>query len=271
VVAIRLVDTHCHLDFHVFNLDRDEVVRRAREAGVIRIVNPGIDITTSELALELVAEFSEVYAAVGIHPNELKTMEIFHGGVLKELLGCPKVVAVGEIGLDYYREKSSRNLQVRAFELQLQYACEGNLPVIIHNREASEDILSVLKSWHSGLKSSNPTLAKNPGVLHSFSGTIEEAISFVEMGFLIGITGPVTFKNAKEIQNIVSELPIESLLIETDAPFLTPHPWRGKRNEPAYVRITCERIAELRETHFELVAEKTSENAFRLFQWRETF
>ena len=271
MAAKWLVDTHCHLDFNVFNIDRAEVVDRARESGVIRIVNPGIDIPTSKLALELGAIYPEVYAAIGIHPNELQSLDVVRGGELEYLLTLPKVAAVGEIGLDYYWNKAPKNLQMKAFEMQLQFAAEAGLPAIVHNREASQDTLSILTSWHSGLKSAYPNLAKIPGVLHSFSGTIEDALCVVEMGFFIGITGPVTFKKAVELQNLVTVLPLESLLVETDAPFLTPHPMRGKRNEPSYVKITTEKIAELRGISYEQVAVVTSENAFRLFHWRETF
>ena len=271
MTAKGLVDTHCHLDFNVFNIDRAEVVVRARESGVIRIINPGIDISTSKLALELGAIYPEVYAAIGIHPNELQSLDVVHNGELEGFLTLPKVAAVGEIGLDYYWNKAPKNLQMKAFEMQLQFAAEAGLPVIVHNREASQDTLSILTSWHSGLKSDYPSLAKCPGVLHSFSGTIEEALYVVEMGFLIGITGPVTFKKAVDLQNLVTVLPLESLLVETDAPFLTPHPMRGKRNEPSNVKITTEKIAELRGISFEQVAVVTTENAFRLFHWREPF
>jgi TatD DNase family protein len=271
VAAKWLVDTHCHLDFNVFNIDRTEVVVRAREAGVIRIVNPGIDLSTSKLALELGTIYPEVCAAVGIHPNELQSLDVFRDGELKELIAHPKVAAVGEIGLDYYWNKAPKDLQTSAFESQLEFAAEAELPVIVHNREASQDTIAILKIWHSGLKSTCPNLAKCPGVLHSFSGKIEEALNVVEMGFLIGITGPVTFKKAIGLQSLVTVLPLESLLVETDAPFLTPHPMRGKRNEPSYVKIITEKIAELRGISYEQVAEATTKNAFRLFHWRELF
>ena len=266
-----LVDTHCHLDFNAFNIDRAEVIGRAREAGLVRVIDPGIDIPTSKTALELAEQFSVVYAAVGIHPNEVQSMDVFQGGLLESFLAHAKVVAVGEIGLDYFRDRTPRDLQVKAFEKQLELASEAGLPVIVHNREASQDILEILSAWQTGLKSTNPDLANRPGVLHSFSGTIEEALRVVEMGFLIGITGPVTFRKAIDLQSLVSVLPLECLLVETDAPFLTPHPWRGKRNEPSYVKYTAEKIANLRGVEFEKVAEITTAKAFRLFNWREPF
>lgn len=263
-----LVDSHCHLDFNVFNIDRAEVIGRAREAGLVRMINPGIDIPTSKTALGLAGQYPEVYAAVGIHPNEVQSLDFDQDGILRHFLEQDKVVAIGEIGLDYFRQRTARDLQVKAFEVQLELASEASLPVIVHNREASQDILEILTTWQASLKLSDPVLASCPGVLHSYSGTIEEAWQAIEMGFLIGITGPVTFKKAVDLQYLVSILPLESLIVETDAPFLTPHPWRGKRNEPSYVRYTAEKIANLRGDSFEHVAEVTTANAFRLFHGR---
>jgi TatD DNase family protein len=271
VSLFRLVDSHCHLDFDVFHVDRDEVVNRAREAGVTRIVNPGVDIETSEAVVKLAEKIPELYAAVGIHPNEVQSLAEILDGTLEHLLSKPKVTAIGEIGLDYYRERTAKDLQIKAFEGQLNLAKETGLPVIVHNRAATEDTLQILSAWVAGLRVTKPDLARRPGVLHSFSGTLDEAEQAVDMGFLIGITGPVTFPKAVELQQIVSILPLESLLVETDAPFLTPHPWRGKRNEPGYVKYTVEKIAGLREIDFEQVAEKTTANAIRIFGWGEPF
>lgn len=249
-------------------MDRAEVIDRARKAGLVRVVNPGVDLSTSKAALDLAAQYPEVYAAVGIHPNEVQSMGMYEDEILRQYLEQDKVVAVGEIGLDYFRQRTVRDLQVKAFDAQLELASEASLPVIIHNREASQDILEILTVWRAGLKLSNPNLASRAGVLHSFSGKIDEAWKAIEMGFLIGITGPVTFKKAVDLQNLVSILPLESLLVETDAPFLTPHPLRGNRNEPSYVRYTADKIANLRGDSFEHVAEVTTANAFRLFHGR---
>ena len=264
-----LVDSHCHLDFNVFNIDRTEVINRAREAGIVRMINPGIDLLTSQTALELADQFPEVYAGVGVHPNEVQSLDFIQSGILGHYLEHEKVIAVGEIGLDYYRQRTPRDIQVKAFEAQLELAAQASLPVIVHNRDAGQELLEILATWQAGLKLSNPDLASRPGVLHSFSGTIDEAWRTIELGFLVGITGPVTFKKAVDLQHLVSLLPLESLLVETDAPFLTPHPWRGKRNEPAYVRYTAEKIADLRGESFELIAQVTTANANRLFHWRE--
>jgi len=255
------------LDFNVFNIDRAEVIGRAREAGVIKIVNPGIDFSTSKIALELTEQFPEVYAAVGIHPNDVQSLDFIREGVLEIYLEHRNVVAVGEIGLDFYRERTAKNLQVKAFEAQLELASKAGLPVIVHNREASQDILEILGTWQSSLKSINPDLAKRPGVLHSFSGTIEEALRAIEMGFLIGITGPVTFKKAANLQNLVTVLPLECILVETDAPFLTHHPHRGERNEPALVRYVLNKIAEIFDLPDTTVASITTANASRIFHW----
>jgi TatD DNase family protein len=264
-----LIDTHCHLDFNVFDIDRDEVMSRAREAGVVRLINPGVDLKTSEIVVELTALIPEVFAAVGIHPNEVQSLDEIHNGKLKELSKKPKVVAVGEIGLDYYRERTKRNLQILAFEAQLKLADEMDLPVIVHNRAATEETLQILSDWVSHLKVHKPDLAKKPGVLHSFSGNLAEAERAIALGFMIGITGPITFPKAAELQQLVSALPLDNLLVETDAPFLTPQPWRGKRNEPGYVKYTVEKIAALRGMEPETIAEITTANANRIFDWGE--
>ena len=269
--ACRLVDSHCHLDFNVFHTDRGEVVKRAREAGVTRIVDPGVDLVSSEAVVELAEVIPEVFAAVGIHPNEVRSLVEIHDGTLENLITKPKVVAIGEIGLDYFRERTAKELQIKAFEAQLDLAEEAGLPVIVHNRAATEDTLQILSAWVTRLRITKPELARQPGVLHSFSGTLDEAERAIGMGFLIGITGPVTFPKAVELQQLVSSLPLESLMVETDAPFLAPQPWRGKRNEPGYVKYSVEKIASLRKIDFEQVAEITTANAIRIFGWGELF
>lgn len=269
--APALVDTHCHLDFTVFEADRAEVVERAREAGVVRIINPGIDLPTSEFAVNLASRFVEVYAAVGVHPNEVLSVGEFREESFTTLLEDEKVVAIGEIGLDYYWQTTPAELQRRTFAAQLELAAQRGLPVIVHNRDAIQDVLSMLRDWQSDWRKNHPDLSKHAGVLHSFSGTIEEAEQAVDMGFLIGITGPVTYKKAFRLQHLVTVLPLECLLVETDAPFMTPLPFRGKRNEPSYVRFTASKIAEVRGIDFEQVAEVTTANARRLFFRRESF
>jgi TatD DNase family protein len=264
------VDTHCHLNFDSFENDRQEVLERARQAGVRRILNPGVDLASSRAAVELAQSNEQVYAAVGVHPNEALSWNEGTINALEELAEHPKVVAIGEIGLDYYRDRAPRDLQIEIFGQQLLLAERVGLPVVIHNREATADILSMLEEWQTGLMATSPMLADRPGVLHSYSDNVANAMQAIDSNFFIGLTGPVTFHNAPGLQQVVTTLPIERLLTETDAPFLTPHPHRGKRNEPAYVRIITEKIAQLHELPVEIVAEITENNAGRLFNWLET-
>ena len=263
-----LTDTHCHLDFEWFDKDRDQVIERARQAGITRILNPGIDLATSQAALKLAERFDEVYVAVGIHPNSANTFNQDSLPQLRELVTHPKVVAIGEIGLDYYRDRAPRDLQQRIFQLQLELAAESGLPVVIHNRQATADVLQFLLEWQAQLVKAGSALAQRPGVLHSYSDNEVNGRKAIDSNFTIGITGPVTFRNAPELQRVVASLPIKHLLIETDAPFLTPHPLRGQRNEPALVRWVAEKIAELHSFSVSEIARETSQNADQLFNWR---
>ena len=262
-----LADTHCHLDFNRFDTDRDQVVINAQKSGVERILNPGINLESSKSAIGLSDKYAEVFAAVGVHPNDGFSWEKGAINQLRDLASHPKVVAIGEIGLDYYRDFTPRDLQKKMFNEQLSLAAELGLPVIIHSRESLVDVIRMLTVWLNQLAESGSELLHRPGVLHSFSGDDNLANQVLHQNFFIGITGPVTFRNAKAHQDIVSRLPIQQLLIETDAPFLTPHPKRGKRNEPANVNLVAEKIAELHQESYNNIAEITSANAFQLFQW----
>jgi TatD DNase family protein len=262
-----LIDTHCHLDFNRFDGDRDEVVQRALQAGVTRIVVPGIDLLTSHRAIALTERYPQVYAAVGVHPNDVPSDEESPDGVirqLRELAQHPKVIAIGEIGLDYYRDRTPADLQHLWLGLQLDLAAELHLPVILHNREASEDILDVLAEWVQGLPRE---LQGRPGVLHSFSGSWEDAQSALRIGFYIGFTGPITYKGADQLRHVAASIPLDRILLETDAPFLSPHPHRGARNEPAYVRFIAQKLAEIRNIEAQAVADQTTSNAKALFGW----
>jgi TatD DNase family protein len=208
-----------------------------------------------------------LFAAIGMHPNSAKTWDDDSLSQLRELATHPKVVAIGEIGLDYYWDFAPKEVQHPVLKTQLTFAAEVQLPVVIHNRDATEDVIEILLAWQMGLEQAGNPLAQRPGVLHSFSGDAEAAERAVVANFYIGITGPVTFKNAPDLQTLVSDLPLSHILIETDAPYLAPHPYRGKRNEPAYVKGVAEKIAELKSISFEEVAQKTTENAARLFRW----
>ena len=264
---LPLTDTHCHLDFNAFDHDRDGVLYRARKEGVVRLLNPGIDLVSSLAAINLANVHPEIFAAVGIHPNSSDSWDDLTADSLRKLAAHKKVVAIGEIGLDYYRDRAPVDLQKEVFAEQLTLAAELQLPVIIHNRQATGDVLEILAEWVLDLVESGSDLAKNPGVLHSFSGPLEPANKALELNFLIGITGPVTFKNAEKLQDVVAKLPLEGLLIETDAPFLAPHPKRGRRNEPENVRLVAEKISELLELPVAEVIKKTAENARQLFHW----
>jgi TatD DNase family protein len=262
------------LNFENFNPDRDLVMERARQAGLSRILIPGVDLKSCRSAIKLSDTYPEVYAAVGVHPNDSLLWEDTTLGDLRELVKQPKVVAIGEIGLDYYRDHAPRDVQRRVFQHQLELAAEVHLPVILHlrnsnaqDRSATLDMLGILVEWCSVLISAEPGLAERPGVLHSFSGSLTEARQAVDLNFWIGISGPVTFRKADTLREVVTNLPLERLLIETDAPFLTPHPHRSERNEPAHVQFVAQEIGRIRNLSFEEVAEISSSNAKQLFLW----
>ncbi|MDH5507347.1 MAG: TatD family hydrolase [Anaerolineae bacterium] len=264
---MELTDTHCHLYFEHFDQDREAVITRAIEVGLTRILVPGIDLASSTAAVELAEKYEQVYAAVGIHPNSANTWQDSTLKELRSLANRVKVVAIGEIGLDYYRDQSPRYVQEQVFRHQLALAADLNLPVIIHNRQATRDVVNTLSNWQIELKNSGSDLQNRPGVLHSYSGNIMQAKQMIAQNFYFGISGPVTFKNAVDLRETVNELNIRTILIETDAPFLSPHPHRGKRNEPGQVRLVAEKIAELHALPVSEVAKITADNASRLFDW----
>jgi TatD DNase family protein len=272
---VELTDTHCHLDINKFDSDREAVISRALEAGLTHILIPGLTVSSSETAVNLAEKHSSIFAAAGIHPNEALTWEDITSDSLCKMAANKKVIAIGEIGLDYYWNHAPYHIQQEVFKKQLHLAAELNLPVIIHMREAkdaiqekcAEDLVIILEDWVAGLRSKKNPLQEHPGVLHSFSGSHQTALKAIELGFFIGVTGSVTFQNAVKRQKIVGALPCNRLLIETDAPFLAPHPHRGKRNEPAYVRLVVEKIAQLHGQNVATVAKITTDNAARLFFW----
>jgi len=271
---MNLTDTHCHLDYNKFDPDRAEVIARANDSGLVRILVPGLDLRSSREAVRLAESIPGVFAAVGFHPTDLEKFSEQNFSEIKELASHPKVVAVGEIGLDYYwvKDNYARAFQREILKRQLQFAKEINKPVIIHMREendswfgeASMDLLGILSEWHSTLDNSRKL---NPGVLHSFNGNLETAQKALAMNFYIGITGPVTYKNAEQKREIIKQLPLDKILIETDSPFLAPVPHRGKRNEPAYVRHIADKIAEIHSKSPAEIAAQTTQNAARLFAW----
>ncbi len=262
-----LIDTHCHLNLPVFHDDLGQVIEQAQEAGVTGIMVPSVDIENGREAIDLAGKYSILRAAVGIHPNDALKWNESSEEELLELARHPKVRAIGEIGLDYYRDWAPPALQREVLSNQLALAARLNLPVIIHNREAEEDLWPMLSEWQNQLNSNGHPLAERPGVLHSFSGPLTLARQAIAQNFYIGISGPVTFKNATVLRTWVAELPLERLLIETDAPYLTPHPHRGQRNEPAYVKWVAHKIAELHHMDPSRVMDITEHNAQHLFQW----
>jgi TatD DNase family protein len=264
-----LTDTHCHLDFNNFEADREAVISRAWDAGLYRILVPGVDIYTSKSAVQLTDTYSNIYAAVGIHPNSSLSWDSQSENNLITLAKRSKVVAIGEIGLDYYRDKAPRDHQKRILQNQLNLAEKLNLPVIIHTRNVSDENRACIKDT-IGILSEWKSKHLYPGVVHSFSGDEKEAKRLISLDFLIGITGPITYKNGISLRRVVASVPLESLLIETDGPFLTPHPHRGKRNEPSYVRYITEKIGEVKQQSIEAVALQTSKNAENLFKWGGT-
>jgi TatD DNase family protein len=262
-------DTHCHLYFDVFDADRDSVLEAACDVGLVRCLVPGIDLVTSRAAIDLAQKNPVVFAGVGFHPNNSMQWDNQSLHQLDQLAGKDKVVAVGEIGLDYYRKSAPAALQKMVFEAQLEIAQLQGLPVVLHCREAFSDLLIILTGWINHLRANHLPLADRPGVLHSFSGGLEEAKIAIDLGFYIGITGPITYKNAERLREVISAIPLNKMLLETDAPFLAPHPHRGKRNEPRFIPIIAGKIAELLGVTQEHIARITTDNARHLFRWSE--
>lgn len=261
------IDSHCHLDFNSFDDDRMQVIHRALDQGVGFLINPGINVVSSQKAIRLAESYPEVLAAVGVHPNEALTWRETTLEELARMADNPKVVAIGEIGLDYYRDYSPRELQVQIFREQLHLAAQLELPVIIHNRQATGDLLAILAEWRSTLSQSSSNLVDRPGVLHSFSEDKRVARSAVDMGFFLGIGGPVTYRKAEGLRAVVSDLDLTRILLETDSPFLPPQGHRGERNEPANLKIIGERVAEIRKEPLVTIRTQTYLNARTLFQW----
>jgi TatD DNase family protein len=259
-LSIMLFDSHCHLTAEQFDADRDEVIQRAVDAGVTHMLTLATDVESSRAAIALAERFEGVYAAIGIHPESVSVSSLDDLEILRELAAHEKVVAIGEIGLDYYWDKTTANLQQTFFEKQLEFAAELNLPVAIHDRDAHEKIIATLKETTQQRK------FQVHGVLHAFSGGIEMAQTAFDLGFFISFGGPITFKNNKHAPNLLRALPLEKILIETDSPYLTPHPFRGKRNEPMHVKLVAERIAALKQLSIEQVATQTTSNAKILFR-----
>lgn len=258
-VASKFIDSHAHLDDKRFVKDREELINSLNDNGVEAVLNPGADLKSSKEALAMAEKYSFIYAAVGCHPHDTKYMNDGVMDTFKGMAKSNKVIAIGEIGLDYYYDNSDRDTQRKWFREQIRLAKELDLPYIVHDRDAHEDILKIMKEEHyDGAR----------GILHCYSGSVELSREFLKLGFYISLAGPVTFKNARVPKLVAKEVPFNKLLIETDSPYLTPEPYRGKRNEPKYVKYVAEEIAKIRNVSIDEVAEKTKDNFKTLF-WDE--
>ena len=258
------IDTHCHLDFHQFDDDRNEIVARAANAGVALIVNPATDLASSRRAIALADRYDGVYAQVGVHPNDAADFDAATLDELRALAAHPKVVAIGEIGLDYYWDKTPKAQQQAAFDAQLALAAELDLPVVIHCRDAHDAVRETMRRWVSGAQ-----MFRGPdailGVYHAYSGDLEMAQEAAGWQIVLSLGGPVTFQNARDLHALVRQLPLDQIMLETDAPYLTPHPHRGKRNEPSYIPLIAKAIADLQQVDVAAVAASTSALARRAF------
>ena len=251
------IDTHVHLNADQYENDIEEVITRALDAGVNQMVVIGFDRKTITKAMELAENYSFIYAVVGWHPVDAIDCTEEDLAWIESLAEHPKVVGIGETGLDYHWDKSPKDVQQEVFRKQIRLAQKVNLPIIIHNRDATEDVIRILREEEA---------EKTGGIMHCFGGSVETAKECIAMNFMISLGGPVTFKNAKTPKEVAKEISLDHLLIETDAPYLTPHPYRGKRNEPAYVTLVAEEIAKLKGLSIEKVAAETTANALKTFR-----
>jgi TatD DNase family protein len=252
----KLIDTHAHLDHERFKDDVDQVIERAKSAQVWPIVTVGADLESSRQAVSFARRYPGIMATVGVHPHDADSVSSSVLDEITMLAGDEGVVAIGEIGLDYHYDFSPRNVQRRVFAMQISLARDLGLPMVVHIREAYQDVMSILKSEHA---------EDVGGIIHCFSGDRGAAKDCLDMGFHISVGGILTFSNSQELRGIIRGLPLDRILLETDAPYLTPVPYRGKRNEPAYVVHVAEALAGLKDTTFDKVAEITSFNACKLF------
>ena len=257
---MQLFDSHCHLDDEKFDLDRAEAIARMREAGVTRCTCVGSDLPSSRRCLDLAQQYDFIYAAAGVHPHEAKDAPADYLEQLKALLAQPKCVALGEIGLDYYYDLSPRETQMTVCEAQMELAWELSLPVAYHIRDAHQDMLDIMKRHKKHLTG---------GIIHCFSGSWEIAKEYLKLGYFISFAGPVTFKKAPKLQEAAVNVPLDRILIETDSPYLSPEPVRGRRNEPTNVRYVAEKIAALREIPLEAFAQITMQNALNAYSIKE--
>ncbi|HUT96735.1 MAG TPA: TatD family hydrolase [Dehalococcoidales bacterium] len=257
-----LIDSHAHIDLPNFDKDREQVFARARQGGIRAVINIGLDAESSRASLEMAKQYDDVFSTVGFHPHEASKMDDDDIKTLAELAQDERVVAVGEIGLDFYRNLSPRQSQEAAFRKQLDLAVELGLPVVVHCRQAHREVFNILNGWVRATLSAGRL---RRGVIHCFSGDIELAQKYIEIGFYISLAGSVTYPSAGELVEVAREIPLNRLLLETDAPFLAPQAYRGKRNEPAYVALIAEKVAQVRGVPRETVAGAAAKNTISLF------
>jgi TatD DNase family protein len=251
-----LVDSHAHLDDSRFDKDREQLINNFEKDELSFVLHAAYDLQSSLKAVSASEKYEKIYASVGYHPHDVKDMTAESLEIIKSLAKKDKVVAIGEIGLDYYYDNSPRDIQRFWFREQVKLARELDMPYIVHDRDAHGDVFAIVKEE----KYSNTR-----GIMHCYSGNVELAKEYVKLGFLISLAGPITFANSKKTKEVAKEIPLEYLLVETDCPYLTPIPFRGKRNQPAYVRYVAEEIANIKGVAFEEVAEKTTSNFKKIF------
>jgi len=256
-----MIDSHCHLDFKDFNNNRRELIESALSSGIHTLINIGADLESSKRTASLTEKYDFIYGTVGIHPHDAATYDKYTEDEIFSLLDNKKIIGIGEIGLDYYRDLSPRKIQRDIFRRQLEIAVDINLPVVIHTRDSFDESVEIIKDYASQLPG---------GVFHCFPGTVDEAYKVIDLGFHIGIGGIVTFPKAK-MSSVAEAIPLENILLETDCPYLAPVPFRGKQNQPAYVRYVAEKVAELKNIRISEVEKITDRNCQKLFRLVETF
>jgi TatD DNase family protein len=266
---LDFIDTHCHLNLFQNQNDLESVVKRSMDLGVTKIVIPGINVSTSRRAVELAETFPSVFAAVGIHPHEVSNYADEDITVIEELALSPKVVAVGEIGLDYHYPPINKDSQKHLLQIMLEISDGVSKPVILHSRDSMSDLLAVIRDWEINKKQTHNDQHSSYGVFHSFEGSVSDAQQIRKMKYIIGIGGSITFKNNIQLQQLVKDVGIEDIVLETDSPFLSPHPFRGVQNEPSRIPLIAQKVADLLEIQVELVADRTTRNANNLFSWND--
>lgn len=255
-----LVDTHAHLQDEDLKKDLPQVLKRAEEAGVEKIICVGYDVKSSQEALNIARQHRQVYAVVGIHPHDAQHLDDEALKQLYTMAKDPRVVAIGEIGLDFYRDLSPRDKQRQAFTAQIKLAQELAKPIVIHDRDAHQEVMQIIKAEKAG---------RNQGIMHCYSGSLPLAGELIKAGFYLSFAGPLTFKNARKAQETAARIPMDKILIETDCPYLTPEPWRGQRNEPANVKYVAAKLAELRNKGVDEIAYLTNLNAKKVYRIKD--